>query len=834
MPRMGKRGESMKLIPILRSLAMPLAAALSRLAADACPVDASAPPALVEVRSTGVFPLLSVAVADLNHDELPDAFTVPVAPFLRTGFGSIWAFPIHLGRGDGLLSSSNSVTTGLLPDDLVPLKPVVGDFNGDGRADIGVVFYDTCAGHVADPNPNCLTPSQSFLAVLLGQADGSLAWMPTRPIGSFGGAPGGYFMNDCAAADLNHDGRTDLIFPASVLLSRGDGTFGDMLPLPAGSLLGETLRIGIGDCTGDGTPDVVKAVRRFDPIGAEVGELQIYPGRGNGSFSEPTVAALPYVNTSDLSVADMDGDGTDDVVCLNHPHGLPGDVRVIFGRTFASTGLPLSNTAGGDRLGLIDLNDDGAPEVVVQAWGIRGDEVWRSVFRNDGKGVLTAPELQFLGASGSDGGGGDLATGDLNADGRRDLIAVSDGAPYISAALNRPPDVTLAIDGDKAISAGSITAFTVAVRNVGRGSTLPAGVRVEVAGPDQLKFISGTGTGWICTEDAGRVTCNGPRLAAEGESVLTLRFQVGIEYSTGIRFAANVTTPGEANLANNSATFAASFLGYDLSLAMTRPSPGSLVVGVPSSYELILRNTGDLPIDPAAGTPLVSDVLPAGMIFISGPGCEGVGNSVRCRVDQLLAPGAEVRIPLRVVPGFATYPRAENVAEVHFELDGRVENNRTLNLSAVTLEPLAALNRLRQDFDEIAVRHPDAAPLRQHLNQAGEDLAAGFVEAAVRDLAKFRAAVAVPECGLGPKYIAELDTAGRLTIEALHTPTLQISASEPDQVRISWTGPPGTRLESASKLGRGTDWFSVESETERYQIFLPTSNPRAFFRLVKP
>ena len=127
--------------------------------------------------------LTGLAVADFNGDGKLD---LAISTFL----GGI---DVLLGNGDGTFMATVFTAT----PDLVqgarfaPGSIVVGDFNGDGKADLGV----------ADGNGNDSTLGP---AILIGNGDGTFTVE--------GPYPGSYTYSTLAGADFNGDGEMDLVY----------------------------------------------------------------------------------------------------------------------------------------------------------------------------------------------------------------------------------------------------------------------------------------------------------------------------------------------------------------------------------------------------------------------------------------------------------------------------------------------------------------------------------------------------------------------------------------------------------------------------------------------
>src|SRR5437899_3093836 len=174
--------------------------------------------------TAGALPI-SVTTGDVNGDGKPDLIAV------NTGSNTISVF---LGAGDGTFGAKTDFPTGNVPHGVA-----VADLNSDGKLD--VVVANTGADTVS---------------VLLGQGNGSFA-----PATNF---PTGVAPFSVAIADLNGDGIPDLVVvnvspganSVSVLLGRGDGTFGPKTDFPTGA---DPRDVVIADLNADGIPDLIVA-----------------------------------------------------------------------------------------------------------------------------------------------------------------------------------------------------------------------------------------------------------------------------------------------------------------------------------------------------------------------------------------------------------------------------------------------------------------------------------------------------------------------------------------------------------------------------------------------
>jgi FG-GAP-like repeat len=290
--------------------------------------------------TTSSSPYLDSLHADFNSDGRED--------FINSTGCANSSFGLVLSTGDDGYAPPVCYT---LPKGVPAYYAAIGDFNGDGNADL-----------VLSNNTNTFYEYS-------GNRSGTLRFK-----GSFV-APVGVIT--LAAADVNHDGKIDLIFWGGdnnlwVWFGNGDGTF---TPGPATPMTGGGGWLLLGDFDGDGKADILS-----ENHGEGGAEYQVFYGDGTGHFQPSKV----WVDDVDYAVYDLNGDGKSDLVGQPFDFSINGNryynqVRVLYGnanRTFREREITTANCdAWGFAPAVADLNGDGVNDVAaVEASDCHGDE----------------------------------------------------------------------------------------------------------------------------------------------------------------------------------------------------------------------------------------------------------------------------------------------------------------------------------------------------------------------------------------------------------------------------------------------------------------------------
>jgi FG-GAP-like repeat len=433
--------------------------------------------------TTGV-PVLawSFAVADFNHDGVPDLFVVDAT----TGYGQVLA-----GKGDGTFSPLGNPV--FASDGFLVTPPfVTGDFDNDGNLDIATRL--TLVG-------------PDVILFLWGDGQGNFT-------GQIIASDQSFFLT---TGDVNGDGIPDILEGAGfgypgIILGRHDRNFPSaklLLNAPQGILSSgnvfndgshDILVSGSGDCTtASGTPGAVYHVLPngvpaqegtapacnsvlvdldgdgiADLVGVNQNTILIWKGDGNGNFQGPVTEIPTSVSQyiQELVFRDMDGDGYKDIVVAG---------SILYGKGgLQFDPVPLPPVPYLDPRFLVgDFDGDGLPDILIPG----------GIFFGEGARAFTpafspAPECWSTGYIAYP------AVADLNQDGKDDIVCGGSGAGAVDiyAGVGRSGFL---YDGELVVPGGVVQSVSIGDFN---GDGRPD-LAIGMGGPDDVVIFTNIGNG---------------------------------------------------------------------------------------------------------------------------------------------------------------------------------------------------------------------------------------------------------------------------------------------------------------------------------------------------
>jgi polysaccharide export outer membrane protein len=336
----------------------------------------------------------AVVIEDMDDDGNPDVVGGALSPGLVT---------ISYGDGKGAISEAQ-----ILPVHGEVLSIAVADFNEDGLNDIvfsvdrettGIRLWVNQSnrqwkqengptkidkyqnlktadvngdGHVDVIGANSTSDAQAGVQVWLGNGKGG--WITES-----GPTTTGLYM-DAALADLNKDGRPDLIAAGwgqygavRVWLGDGTGKWSSTSPLNKGSYYG----VSAGDINGDGNLDILAAAYQAG--------IHIFLGDGRGGFDKAKDTMAGAESLWKVLAVDLDGDNVMDLVASSLDSM---GIRAFRNKNYSGWEpyedvFPNAGIYYG--MALADLNADGELDICAASYG-EGIQIWPG---NTGKAIVS-------------------------------------------------------------------------------------------------------------------------------------------------------------------------------------------------------------------------------------------------------------------------------------------------------------------------------------------------------------------------------------------------------------------------------------------------------------
>ncbi len=368
-----------------------------------------------------------------------------------------------------------------------PASIAVGDFNGDGKTDL-------LLGAPLSNGPDGKRAGAGEAYVLYGPLDGNIDLSQRQPdVRILGAETGDNLGAGVAAGDLNGDGIDDIIVGAP---------FSNGIPAQRTDM-GEVYVIF-------GGPHIASTI---DTLAAQQ-DAGLLPAEGFSHLGRT------------FAVADVNGDGIDDLIAgapyagrePNTPPGGPrttvGEVYVVFGsrqlkgqvqvtrnaEDVRLSGVALSDQFG-DSVAAADVNGDGVADIIVGASGYdapgRADAGGAFVFYGGASlpsvATLREANVTITGARAADGFGALVAAGDVNGDGKAEVIASAPASSGTGTGRRAAGEVDI-VDVTKAVGGAIDLATAIPVGRIlgpAANEFAPSSLGLSGGGTPRIAFGAG-------------------------------------------------------------------------------------------------------------------------------------------------------------------------------------------------------------------------------------------------------------------------------------------------------------------------------------------------------
>lgn len=271
----------------------------------------------------------------------------------------------------------------------------IGDFNSDGKADMAVTNEQT-----------------HKVALLFGNGAGLFSAPTFKSVGTLPAAIAAGFLDAGTNLDIVTVNTTSA--NVSVLINAGSGAFQNVVNYAAG---GVPFSLVLADVNASGT---------LDALLTEGSNVRVMLGVGDGTL-QPIGTWATGAGSRALAVGKLNSDNYLDVCTANE---VDDNVSILYGNGDGSFDAP-SNVAAGTDPGAIGIADFAGNGNDIAVANLTTNDI--TILEGDGSGVYVAAESPIP--------MGDrpraLFAGDINADGKPDLVTANEHSTYLSVRLGK-------------------------------------------------------------------------------------------------------------------------------------------------------------------------------------------------------------------------------------------------------------------------------------------------------------------------------------------------------------------------------------------------------------
>ena len=436
--------------------------------------------------STGSSPN-SVAIGDLDGDGKPDLVVA------NSGSNTVSVY-LNTATSGSINTSSFApkvdFVTGL-GNGLGPTSVIIGDLDGDGKPDLAIANFSGNAVTI-------LRNTASSGSIGTGSFAARVDFIVSSPY-------------SLAIGDLDGDGKPDLAVASyssnTVSILRNTSISGSIDASSFAAKVGFTtgtgpINVAIGDLDGDGKPDLAVANNTSGSVSilrntATIGSIGVSSFAAKQDFTSGT-------QTYFLTIGDLDGDGKPDLAVANQSSGTISLFRNTstsgsFGAGSFASKVDFTCT-GSVSVAIADLDGDGKPDLVATS-NSNTLSVFRNIATNGSIGTSSfAAKVDFATGTAPTS----VAIGDVDGDGRPDLVAANNGSFTVSVLRNTSNNADLsALTISTGVLSPTFDAATIAyTSNVGNATTsvtvtptqadINATIQVRVNGGTYATVLSGS------------------------------------------------------------------------------------------------------------------------------------------------------------------------------------------------------------------------------------------------------------------------------------------------------------------------------------------------------
>jgi hypothetical protein len=243
------------------------------------------------------------------------------------------------------------------------------------------------------------------------------------------------YLGDTAIGDLNGDGRNDVVAiqgsnNTGLLLIYYQNTTGELNSPIVTNLDINTRGVAIADVNNDGKADLVCSGLSKTALVGSLGRVAVFlQDQATGQLLPPHEYTVSSDHVFKIAVADLNSDDRNDVVVMAGQVGTSGNLSIFF-QNNAGTLNPevVYNKATikfDGEIHTADMDNDGNTDIVVQS----SPGEFAVILQITPGNFSSVPELYTMPSFNS------FALGDVNGDGRIDMVATDPGSSYMNIFL---------------------------------------------------------------------------------------------------------------------------------------------------------------------------------------------------------------------------------------------------------------------------------------------------------------------------------------------------------------------------------------------------------------